>query len=60
VTNSTAVTALKVRTSDAEEGIVSVENWADPHIHTLDVQFVNGDTTPMSKENLKYLDTLAS
>jgi hypothetical protein len=54
------VTAIKVRTSNGEAGIVSVANRVDPHIHTPDVQFANGDTTPMSKEDLKYLDTLAS
>ena len=37
------------------DGLVEMENWANPKTYLFDICLENGDTMPVEKENLEYL-----
>lgn len=49
------MTVVKVRSKKGVEGVVAVENWADPGCYLMDFQFENGDITPVEREGLEYI-----
>jgi len=50
------MTIVKVRNENYGEGVVDVANWADPNIFMLDLVDEIGDTWPVYKEDLEYLE----
>lgn len=61
------MTIVKVKNMRGVEGVVTVENWADPRIWMMDFQVANdgfdkygdkvvaGDTMPLERENLEFV-----
>ena len=47
--------AIRVKNKNGIEGLVSVENWANPHIWLMDFQIENGDFWPEERENLEFV-----